>query len=77
MLPVTRIQDAFPLIRHLYGVVRYEQFDSPTGLRLDAELVGLFWRPVPFLILKADYQFANRSLGDFQRGFLGSLTLFF
>jgi hypothetical protein len=71
------IQDAFPLIRRLYGVVRYERFDGQTGLHLDAELIGLAWRPVPFLILKADYQFANRSLGDFQRGFLASLTLFF
>lgn len=72
------VQDAIPLIQRLYGVLRYERFDTGTGLEVDGELIGLAWRPIPFLILKADYQFANRSLGaDFQRGFLASLTLFF
>lgn len=71
------VQDVVPLIDRLYAVVRYERFDNGEGLRLHGPLVGLAWRPIPYLILKLDYQFGNRSNGDFQPGLLGSLTLFF
>jgi len=71
------LQDSFPLLRDLYGVLRVETVKQRTGGADTGELVGLFWRPLPFLILKANYQFGNISTEDAQPGFVGSLTLFF
>jgi len=71
------LQDVIPLVRNLYGVLRFERFHPREGNVVNGELVGLFWRPLPFLILKADYQFADRRSDDVQRGFLASIALFF
>jgi hypothetical protein len=54
------LQDAIPLepllpcARELYGVVRFEQFQPERGRAAVGGVVGLFWRPVPNVILKLD-----------------------
>jgi hypothetical protein len=71
------LQDAFPITNTLYGVLRVEH------LRLRGEegetggLVGLFWRPRPYLILKGDYQFGDKLEDVLEPGFIASVTLFF
>lgn len=71
------LQDAIPITDTLYGVLRVEHLrlrDEGDG---SGGLVGLFWRPRRYLILKADYQFGDR-LGDaLEPGFIASVTLFF
>ena len=71
------VQDAIPLFRTLYGVVRFEHFDPSRGGASDAGLIGLAWRHWRHLIVKADYQFTTRERDDLQRGLLASVALFF
>jgi hypothetical protein len=71
------VQDAIPITRTLYGVLRVEHLELPDVGSGNGGLIGLFWRPRPWLILKADYQFGDR-LGDIlEPGPIGSFTLFF
>jgi hypothetical protein len=73
------LQDAFPLVGDLYGVLRFEYFQPPLGDPAVGQLVGLFWRPVPCLVLKADYLFGfgTRRLENFEPGFRASISLLF
>jgi hypothetical protein len=71
------LQDAIPLFGNLYGVLRFEYFQPPRGRAAVGQLVGLFWRPVPNVIAKADYLFGTRRVEDFQPGFHASLSLLF
>ena len=77
------VQDAIPLAplapfaRDLYGTVRMEYFQPFRGTAGVGGLVGFFWRPRPYLILRADYLFANRTLEELQPGFHASLSLLF
>ncbi len=77
------VQDAIPLAplgpfaRDLYGTVRAEYFQPSVGPAGVGGLVGFFWRPRPYLILRADYLFANRTFEQLQPGFHASLSLLF
>jgi len=77
------LQDAIPLeplmpvAREVYGVVRFEEFQPHRGGAAVGGLLGLFWRPLPSLILKADYLFGNRTLENFEPGFQSSISLLF
>jgi hypothetical protein len=77
------VQDAIPLAplapfaRNLYGVVRAEYFQPYTGPAGVGGLVGFFWRPYPYLVVRADYLFANRTLEELQPGFHGAIAFLF
>lgn len=71
------LQDAVPIHGSLYGVARVEHFVPRVGDPVNAQLLGLFWRPLPHLIIKADYQFTDRPSDDFQRGFVAAVSVFF
>jgi hypothetical protein len=76
------LQDVIPLFGPLYGVLRFEYIDPPSGPTVNGQLVGLAWRPSPHVIVKADYQFANHNgspdeASALERGFVVGLTLFF
>jgi hypothetical protein len=77
------LQDAIPLprlggfTRDLYGVVRAEYFQPATGPAGVGGLLGFFWRPRPYVVLRADYIFANRTLEELQPGFHASIALLF
>ena len=72
------VQAAVEIASHIYAVARYEYFDqgSPDPT-LDLYDAGLAWRPIPFLILKADYLFANHSSNAERPGIRSSLSLLF
>ena len=71
------VQDAFPLIANLYGVVRFEQFQPKSGSSTEAGLLGVSWRPARSIIVKVDYQFMTRPVGDVTPGLLAAVSLFF
>jgi hypothetical protein len=73
------VQDAFPLLGQLYGVLRFEYFQPPPrrGRAAVGQLVGLFWRPTPNLVFRADYFFGTRTLEEFQPGVEASFSLLF
>jgi hypothetical protein len=73
------VQDAFPLLGQLYGVLRFEYFQPPPrrGRAAVGQLVGLFWRPTPNLVFRADYLFGTRTLQEFQPGVEASFSLLF
>jgi hypothetical protein len=71
------VQDAVPLTETLYGVVRFEYFQPPHGRAAAGQLIGLFWQPIDHVIVKADYQFADRKLENLVPGFLASVSLIF
>ena len=70
------LQDAIPITSTLYGVLRAEYIDLREGAGTGG-LVGVFWRPRPYLILKANYQFGDRVDDVLEPGFFASVALFF
>ena len=71
------LQDAIPIVRTLYGVLRFEYFRPLNGPAATGQLVGLFWRPIPNVVLRADYIFATRRLERLETGFQASFSLLF
>lgn len=76
------LQDVIPLtpllrVPDLYGVLRFEQLEPGPGPGAVGGLVGLFWRPTPMVVLRANYFFTSRTVGEFEPGFLGSLSVLF
>jgi hypothetical protein len=71
------LQDAIPIVRTLYGVLRFEYYRRPDGPAATGQLVGLFWRPIPNVVLKTHYIFGTRRLENFETGFQASLSLLF
>ena len=71
------LQDAIPIVRTLHGVLRFEYFRPADGPGATAQVVGLFWRPTPNLVLKADYIFGTRALENLETGFQASFSLLF
>jgi hypothetical protein len=71
------LQDAIPLIGNLYGVLRFEYIQPPRGAAAVGQVVGLFWRPIPNLVLRADYLFGTRRLENFEPGFRASVSVLF
>ena len=76
------LQDVVPLYRTLYGVLRFEHVEPRSGPAVNGPLLGLAWRVLPHVVLKADYQFADhegvpRERSALERGFVAGVTLFF
>ena len=75
------VQDVIPLAplgalaRDLYGVLRLEYFQPRRGGAAVGQLLGLFWRPLPRLVLRADYLFSTRTLERLDPGFFGSVSV--
>jgi hypothetical protein len=74
------IQDAIPLApvarlaRDLYAVLRFECFQPGRGGAAVGQLVGLFWRPRPWLVLRADYLATTRALQRLEPGLQASIS---
>lgn len=66
-----------PVVNDLYGVLRIEHFRPRHGARGTGELVGVFWRPLPFLILKTNYLFGEKVEDVLEPGFFTSVIFFF
>jgi hypothetical protein len=66
-----------PLARNLYAVLRFEHLQPARGGSAVGGLGGVFWRPHPRLVLRADYLFGNRNIDNFEPGFHGSISLLF
>lgn len=71
------LQGVVPVARGLYGVARLEHFQPRRGGSGTAGLVGVFWRPVPFVIVKTQYLFGDRVGDVLEPGFLVSVALYF
>jgi hypothetical protein len=74
VIPLTPLVRAVP---ELYGVLRFEQLQPARGPSGVGGLAGLFWRPTPWLVVRADYFFTNRTLDDFEPGFRSAVSLMF
>jgi hypothetical protein len=76
------VQDVVPLYRQLYGVLRFEHVEPREGSTVNGPLIGIAWRPLAHVIIKADYQFADHespssARSAVERGFLAGVTVFF
>jgi hypothetical protein len=74
------VQDVIPLAplaSGLYAVLRFEVFQPARGGTAVGQLVGLFWRPLPRLVLRADYLFSTRTLQRLEPGLNGSVSILF
>ncbi len=67
-----------PLIRDLFAIGRYEFFD-PTGPVPGAHVwtLGTAFRPLPPIILKAEYSVAHRNFAEVPEGFAMSIAILF
>ena len=66
-----------PIAHDLYGVLRVEHFRPRHDASGTGELVGVFWRPLPFLILKVNYLFGDKVEDVLEPGFYTSVVVFF
>ena len=73
------VQAAVPIphVDDLYGVLRIEHFRPRHGAAGTGELVGVFWRPLPFLIVKTNYLFGEKIEDVLEPGFITSVVFFF
>lgn len=71
------LQDAIPLTPEVYGVLRLDYIQPRTGGDSIGGLVGGFWRPVPWLIVKLNYQFATHRTDNLDPGFVAAVSLIF
>lgn len=71
------VQDAIPLRWNVFAVLRFEYFQPAHGSAAFGQTVGLFWRPVPNVVLKADYLLGTRTLENFEPGFHASFSFLF
>jgi hypothetical protein len=74
VIPLTPL---VPFAREFYGVLRFEQLQQGRGPAGVGGLVGLWWRPVPPLVLRGGYFFTNRTLNHFDPGFSSSISFMF
>lgn len=71
-------QAALECVPHVFAVGRYEHFEPGAGRgTLDLFDLGLAWRPIPFLILKADYLIETRRSASEPPGIRASISLLF
>ncbi len=72
------LQAVAPLGKGFFAVGRYEYFDDDRS-RPDVHLgiAGLAYRPIPGLILKAEYRFGQRNEDIAPSGFLTSISVLF
>ena len=71
-------QGALPLSKRLFAIGRYEFFDPKgpfPGVHL--WLAGLAFRPLPPLVLRAEYSFTRDNATKVPEGFAASLALLF
>ena len=66
-----------PLARDLFGVVRFEYFQPGSGGAEIGGVLGVYWRPLPSLVLRADYTFGSRTIERFQPGLNTSISFLF
>jgi hypothetical protein len=73
------LQDAIPIpgVESLWGVLRFEYFQPQRGSAAVGGVAGLFWRPVPSVVVKVDYLFGSRHLENFEPGFQASFSFLF
>jgi hypothetical protein len=72
------LQGVVELFHGVHGVARYEYYDPGANhAAVDLYDVGLAWRPLSILILKADYLVANVSSEFASPGFRASFALLF
>jgi len=73
------LQDALPVpfIKNLWAVARYEHFVPINAPQLNGAVLGVAWRPLPWLFLKVNYQVADTESDDFDRGLLAGVVIFF
>lgn len=74
---VIPLEPLLPCAREFYGVLRFEQMQPTRGPSAVGGVVGLFWRPIPPLVLRANYLFANRTVREFEPGFQFGVSLLF
>ena len=72
------LQGVAPLTQRLFAIGRYEFFD-PTGPTPGAHVwtLATAFRPIPALLLKAEYSLGYRNFAEVPEGFGMSLTLLF
>jgi hypothetical protein len=74
----TYVQGVLEVYGPFFAVGRYEHFDPPTpDPALNLFTIGAVWRPLPFMAVKVEYRFVDRSVDDPLEGFFSSFTTFF
>jgi hypothetical protein len=71
------VQPVIETLPRIFLVLRYEHYDQPSGPTVDLGVTGLAWRPVPYLVLKAEYLFSDRRAAESPPGFKSSVAILF
>ncbi|MGE0824622.1 MAG: hypothetical protein AB7G75_24080 [Candidatus Binatia bacterium] len=72
------VQGALPLVGHLFGIGRYEYFAASGPARpLHLWVVGIAFRPLPAVTLKAEYRVGHHTSPEISEGFAASAAVLF
>lgn len=72
------LQLAVPLIWHFSFISRYEHFETANTLgKLDTEVVGMVYRPIPTVSFKVEWQETQASSNYNPTGLYSSIAIFF
>jgi len=72
------LQGVVEVLPRIFLVGRYEHYDQPAPLPpVDIGVAGLAWKPLPYLILKAEYLFSHHRAEESPPGFRSSVAVLF
>jgi hypothetical protein len=71
------VQPVIELLPRTFLVTRYEHYDQSFGGAVNIGVAGLAWRPLPYLVLKAEYLFADHPAAESSPGFKSSVAILF
>ena len=72
------LQGVLEVLPRTFLVGRYEHYDQPAALpAVDIAVAGFAWKPVPYVILKAEYLFSHHRAEESPPGFKSSVAVLF
>ena len=72
------VQPVMEVVRRVYLIARYEYYDQPAPERaVNIGVLGLAYKPWPFVVLKGEYLFADRRAEESPPGVKSSFTVLF
>jgi hypothetical protein len=72
------LQGVRETVPHLFVVVRYEHMERPASFApVNIGVLGLAWKPVPYVVVKGEYLFADHRADESPPGVKMSLAILF
>ena len=72
------LQGVIEVLPRFFLVGRYEHYDQPALLpTVEIGVAGLAWKPLPYVVIKAEYLFSDHRAEESPPGFKSSVAVLF